>query len=96
MSTVALTEVIRRPILSEKSTRIADAHRQITFEVMTSATKRLVKKAVEELFKVEVAAVHILNVKPKRKAFRQRMGVRKATKKAYVTLKEGHDITFNS
>jgi len=64
--------------------------------VLKSATKKNVKKSVEELFNVEVSAVHLLNVKPKRKVFRQRLGVRKATKKAYVTLKEGHDITFSS
>ena len=96
MSIIELTEVIRRPIITEKATRIADKYRQITFEVLKSATKKNVKKAVEELFKVEVLAVQVLNVKPKRKMFKQRLGVRKATKKAYVTLKEGHDITFSS
>lgn len=96
MSVVELTEVIRRPLLSEKSTRIADKNRQIAFEVAVTATKARVKRAVEELFNVKVAAVHILNVKPKRKVFRQRIGVRKAIKKAYVTLQEGHDIAFSS
>lgn len=96
MNNITLSEVIRRPILTEKSTRIADKNRQITFEVLKAASKKNVKNAVEQFFKVEVEAVQLLNVKPKSKMFRQRKGVRKAIKKAYVTLKKGHDISFNS
>ena len=58
------------------------------------ATKPEVKKAVEQLFEVEVQSVNICNIKGKSKRFGARMGHRRGTRKAYVTLKPGQDIGF--
>lgn len=89
-----LLNVLQAPHISEKSALVADKHRQFVFKVAKFATKPLVKDAVEKLFKVEVEAVRVNNVKGKTRRFRGMQGVGKSWKKAYVTLKEGHDIDF--
>ena len=89
--------VLLAPIVSEKSTMIADKLRQIAFRVVADATKADVKDAVEEMFKeqkVEVAAVQILNVRGKEKRFGRLTGRRRNWKKAYVCLKEGSDLNL--
>ena len=87
-------QIIRRPHISEKTAGIADGSRQITFEVLKSATKPEIKEAVEQLFKVEVEEVKTVVMKGKAKRFGRTLGQRKDWKKAYVKLKEGHDIDF--
>ncbi len=89
-----LYSVIIAPHVSEKSTRTAEQYRQLVFKVRPASTKLEIKQAVEKLFEVEVSAVRTLNVKPKVKRFGRFMGKRSAWKKAYVTLKPGHDIDF--
>jgi large subunit ribosomal protein L23 len=89
--------VLLAPIVSEKSTMIADKLRQIAFRVAADATKADVKDAVEAMFKeqkVEVAAVQILNVRGKEKRFGRSTGRRRNWKKAYVCLKEGSDLNL--
>ena len=89
--------VLLAPIVSEKSTMIADKLRQIAFRVAADATKADVKDAVETMFreqKVEVAAVQILNVRGKKKRFGRLIGRRRNWKKAYVCLKEGSDLNL--
>ena len=87
----ALYEVIRRPIVTEKSTMASEANATV-FEVRGDATKPLIKEAVETLFQVKVKAVNTLVTKGKTKKFRGRPGRRADVKKAYVTLEEGHAI----
>lgn len=87
-------KIIERPHLSEKSTMLADKHRQFVFKVLRNANKSEIKQAVESLFKVKVNAVQLLNVKAKSRRFKQVEGQLKGWKKAYVSLKEGHDIDF--
>lgn len=89
-----LYQVILAPIVSEKSTRSADKYRQVVFQVLPSATKLDVKRAVEMAFEVEVEAVQICNIRGKVKRFGRTPGARQNWKKAYVKLKEGHDIDF--
>ena len=84
-------EVIRRPLVTEKST-MASEHNQVAFEVAIDATKREIKAALEGLFKVKVKAVNTLRQDGKVKRFRGRLGRRIDRKKAYVTLEEGHTI----
>ena len=84
-------EVIRGPLVTEKST-LASVHNQVAFRVAIDATKAEIKTAIETLFKVKVAAVNTLKVKGKVKRFRGHIGKRPDTKKAYVTLGEGHSI----
>ncbi len=89
-----LFQILLAPIVSEKSTRLADINRQVTFEVRTDASKQEVKAAVEKAFEVEVESVQIVNVRGKIKRFGRSPGQRRSWKKAYVRLKEGFDIDF--
>jgi large subunit ribosomal protein L23 len=82
------------PIVSEKSTMLADKHEQVAFRVRPDATKQEVKAAVELLFKVEVEKVSILNTKGKEKRFGRFEGKRSNVRKAYVSLKPGQEINF--
>jgi large subunit ribosomal protein L23 len=89
-----LFNVLMAPIVSEKSTMIADKHEQVAFRVRPDATKQEVKAAVELLFKVEVEKVSILNTKGKQKRFGRFEGRRSNVRKAYVSLKPGQEINF--
>lgn len=94
MNDEKLFHVILAPHVSEKSSRLADKHRQIALEVRPDASKPEIKRAVEKLFNVEVEAVTVTNVKGKTKQMGRRLGRRQDWKKAYVRLKPGHDIDF--
>lgn len=94
MNQERLLKVLLAPHLSEKSSVIADANNQYVFRVVTDASKPEIKAAVEHLFNVSVDAVRVSTVKGKIKRFGQRMGQRSDWKKAYVTLKEGQEISF--
>ena len=91
-----LLKVILGPVVSEKSTQIADSRGQFVFRVATDATKAEIKNAVEVLFKKDVDSVQVVNVKGKKKRTGQRIGQRKNWKKAYVCLKPGQDIDLSS
>jgi len=84
-------EIIREPIVTEKST-MGSAHGQVTFKVPLTATKPRIKTAVETLFSVDVTNVNTLIQKGKVKRFKAAMGKRSDVKKAIVTLKEGQTI----
>ena len=84
-------DLMRRPVVTEKSTRGSEFN-QVTFRVPLSATKPQIKAAVEGLFKVKVNAVNTLRMKGKVKLFRGRPGKRPDYKKAIVTLAEGDSI----
>lgn len=94
MTAEHLLMTLREPHVSEKSTLIADKYGQITFKVLPSANKIEIKKAVEEVFKVKVNKVSIVNVKGKKKRFKQMTGTRRNWKKAIVSLQDGSDIDF--
>lgn len=94
MNQERLLQVILAPQITEKATRIADKHEQIAFKVRTDASKPEIKAAVELVFKVEVEAVTVANVKGKAKRAGRIMGRRKDWKKAYVSLKPGQEINF--
>jgi large subunit ribosomal protein L23 len=90
-SRAELYDVIRKPIVTEKST-MASEQNALVFEVKIDATKPLIREAVETLFNVKVKAVNTTIAKGKVKRFRGRPGRRNDVKKAYVTLEEGHMI----
>lgn len=94
MNQERLMKVLIAPIVSEKSTRVADSNRQFVFKVVKDASKPDIRKAVELMFDVKVDGVQIANVRGKTKRFGQSFGKRSDWKKAYVTLAEGHDIDF--
>ncbi len=87
-------QVLLGPHVSEKAALVADANNQYVFRVAVDATKLEVKKAVEQLFKVDVANVQTLNVKGKVKRNRFGYSKRPSWKKAYVQLEQGQDIDF--
>lgn len=89
-----LANVIKRPILSEKSTSQTERLNQVTFEVNPDATKTQIRNAVEKYFKVKVGAVNTILVPGRR--FRTKVGERKGApwKKAIITLREGEKIEF--
>ncbi len=89
-----LTQVVLAPVISEKSTFVADKHNQVIFRVASNATKPEIKAAVEFMFKVQVESVTVVNVRGKEKRFGQFMGRRNHWKKAYVALKPGQEINF--
>jgi large subunit ribosomal protein L23 len=89
-----LMQVILAPVISEKSTFVADKNRQVVFRVASRSTKPEIKAAVEFMFKVEVQSVTVANVRGKEKRFGQFMGRRNHWKKAYVRLKPGQEINF--
>ncbi|HVV67522.1 MAG TPA: 50S ribosomal protein L23 [Gammaproteobacteria bacterium] len=95
MSNVAheeyLMKVLLAPRVTEKSA-LANINRQYVFKVLNDATKPEIKQAVELLFNVKVNAVQVSRVKSKTRRFGKIQGQRKAWKKAYVKLAEGHKI----
>ena len=89
-----LMNLVLAPVVSEKSTRVADRDRQYVFRVLDGATKPEIKAAVELLFKTKVESVTVANVKGKMRRFGRFSGRRRNWKKAYVRLAAGHEINF--
>jgi large subunit ribosomal protein L23 len=84
-------DVIIKPVLSEKSTTLAEM-RKYVFRVSKKANKKIVKRAIKEIFNVEPVSVNIINVRGHRKRVRYNYGFTPSWKKAIVTLKEGDKI----
>ena len=89
-----LYEVIRRPVVTEKSTDLKETKNVIAFEVNRRASKPEIKAAVEKLFKVKVRSVRTLNIAGKVVSLGRTSGKRPNWKKALVTLVEGSTIEF--
>ncbi|MEE9121734.1 MAG: 50S ribosomal protein L23 [Syntrophobacteria bacterium] len=87
-------KIIKRPLITEKSTIIKEMHNQLSFEVDRRANKIEIKKAVERIFKVQVEDVRTMNYQGKRKRLGRNEGRRRHWKKAVVTLKPGQKIEF--
>lgn len=88
-------QIILSPVITEKATNNSSLN-QVTFRVAKSANKHSIKQAVESLFNVKVKAVNTHNRKGKVKRFRGRLGQRKDTKFAIVTLAEGSKIDITT
>lgn len=86
------TDVILAPIVSEKSYDLIEHYNTYTFEVDTRSNKGEIRDAVESLFDVKVVRVNTMNRKGKQKRQGWKMGRRKNTKRAVVTLAEGNSI----
>lgn len=87
-------KIVRRPLVTEKSTQQKEERRQYAFEVTRDANKVEIQHAVEQLFKVKVLRVRTCNVLGKMKRMGRKYGKRPDWKKAIVTLKEGDRIDF--
>jgi large subunit ribosomal protein L23 len=85
-------EVIRRPLITEKTTALKETQRSLCFEVHKDASKPEIKKAVESLFGVKVQDVRVANVHGKVKRQGRYVGRRPDWKKAYVVLKQGEKM----
>lgn len=94
MSLNNLYTTILAPIISEKSNILGESSNQYVFKVARSANKKQVKNAIEQLFKVNVENVSVLNVKGKTKSFRMKPGKRPDWKKAYVRIQNDQMIDF--
>jgi large subunit ribosomal protein L23 len=94
MNAEKLINVLVGPLVSEKITRVADTH--YVFAVQPRSTKADIKRAVELMFKVRVAAVQVCRNPDKVRYFRGRPGRRGGVKKAYVRLKPGFNIEFGA
>jgi len=87
-------EVLRRPILTEKSSFQSDNLHRYTFEVDVRANKHQIRDAVEQIFNVQVTAVNVMNIRGKRRRWGRILGRTKDWKKAIVTLAPGQSIQF--
>ena len=84
--------MIRRPLITEKTTALKETQRSLCFEVHRDASKPEIKKAVESLFGVKVQDVRVANVHGKVKRQGRHVGRRPDWKKAYVVLKQGEKM----
>ena len=84
-------DIILSPVITEKATN-ASEHNKVIFKVAMGATKPQIKEAVEKLFDVKVRSVNTLRRRGKWKVFKGRLGRQSDSKRAVVTLEEGHRI----
>lgn len=84
-------DIIVSPVVTEKAT-VASEHNKVVFKVAAKATKPQIKDAIEKLFDVKVKSVNTLVRKGKTKVFRGQFGSQSDSKRAIVTLEEGHRI----
>ena len=87
-------EIIRRPLITEKTNIQKELANQLTFEVDRRANRIEIKRAIETAFKVRVASVQTMQVKGKVKRRGRNVGKRRNWKKAIVTLMPGERIDF--
>ena len=88
-------DVIKAPIITEKSAALSEGGNVITFSVDPKANKTQIKQAVEKIFDVKVESVNTINVHPKKKRVGRYVGKTNKVKKAIVKLKEGSSIELD-
>ena len=87
-------DLIKRPIITEKTSIQNELCNQVTFEVDRRANRIQIARAVEKTFNAKVAAVRTMNIKGKTKRMGRNIGKRRDWKKAVVTLMPGERIEF--
>ncbi len=90
------SEIIKRPIITEKSMQLVEKENKYTFSVDKRANKIQIKNAVEELFEVKVLSVNVINTKPKKKRVGQYEGFKAELSKAVVHLNQDDKIEIFS
>lgn len=85
-------DIIKAPIITEKTASIAEDGKSYVFKVDVKANKTEIKQAIEKIFNVKVLSVHTINVKPKKKRVGRYTGMTSKYKKAIVKLAEGNSI----
>ena len=88
-------EIIKAPVITEKSGNISQTEGKYVFFVDVKASKTQIKQAIEKLFKVKVREVRTINVKPKKRRVGRYQGLTNHAKKAIVTLAEGQTINLD-
>jgi large subunit ribosomal protein L23 len=87
-----ITDVLKRPVLTEKTILLQQTENKYTFDVELTATKPEIKDAVKKMFNVKVERVNVMNVAAKTKRLGKYVGKTNRRRKAIVTLKEGYSI----
>lgn len=90
-----MKEIIKAPIITEKTASISADGKKIVLKVDKSANKVQIRQAVEKAFDVKVTNVNTINVRPKTKRVGRYEGTTKAYKKAIITLAEGSKIDLS-
>ena len=90
-----MTDVIKAPIITEKSANISADGKKIVLKVSRDANKVQIRQAVEKAFDVKVTNVNTVNVRPKKKRIGRYAGTTKAYKKAIITLAEGSKVDLS-
>ena len=85
-------DVIKAPIITEKSTDLQQNKNVYTFSVDVKANKTQIKQAIEKIFNVKVESVNTITVHPRKKRVGKYAGMTNKVKKAIVKLKEGSSI----
>ena len=85
-------DIIKAPVITEKSTAIASYEKSYVFKVDPKANKTQIKQAIEKIFNVKVKSVNTVNVHPKKKRVGRYSGMTNKYKKAIVTLADGNKI----
>lgn len=88
-------DIIKAPIITEKSANLQADQNTMTFSVDVRANKIQIKQAIESIFNVKVESVNTINVKPKKKRVGRYAGKTNKVKKAIVKLREGSSIELN-
>jgi len=83
--------IILTPIITEKSTNMSSLNK-ITFKVSKTASKKLIKKSIEKIYKVNVVKINTINANDRFKVVRGKLAKKSGYKKAIITLKEGQSI----
>ena len=88
-------DIIKAPIITEKSSDLAQKENTYVFSVSVKANKTEIKEAIGKLFNVKVESVNTVNVRPRKKRVGKYTGYTNKVKKAYVKLQEGSSIELN-
>ncbi|WP_296878505.1 50S ribosomal protein L23 [Thomasclavelia sp.] len=89
-----ITDVLKKPVLTEKTMTLSAEENKYTFDVDVNANKTEIKQAVEAMFGVKVEKVNVMNVKPKKKRMGRYEGKTNRRRKAIVKLAEGDSINY--
>jgi len=88
-------DTIISPNVTEKSTSLSEFNK-VVFKVNNSASKKVIKKSIEKIFKVNVIKINTINIKGKNKFVRNKKAFKSGYKKAIVTLKKGQTIDLST
>ena len=95
MKKINFIDSIKSPIITEKATVMSDQNKTV-FKVHNKASKTIIKKNIEKLFKVNVVKVNIINHKSKLKMKQGKKSIKSGYKKAIITLKKGQSIDLTT